>query len=179
MRSFIKPRKKKLLDEMSLLWLVFIIVVAAGLIIFGIVLHYKSSFYIKMLDSLGKENSAQIKTVQDLQQKIALVTAQGKLAQEVNTSNTALKESMQNLFDLIPDQITLTKVVMKRKALYLKGYTHSKESYTLLLEPPLKSIFTQSKVKFYRDAQGRLVFESLNTMEENSGELMTDANTSK
>ncbi len=179
MRSFIRPRKKKLLDDMSLLWLVFIIVVAVGLVIFGIVLHYKSSFYIRMLDSLGKENSTHVRQVQNLQQKIALITTQGKLVQEVESANVALKESMQNLFDLIPDQITLTRVVMDKNELYIKGYTRSRESYKLLLEPPLKSIFTRTEVKFYKAPDGRLVFESRNTIADNEMEQSADGNRSK
>ena len=164
MRSFIKPRKKKLFDDMSLLWVLFITLVTIGLIVFAVILHRKSSFYIKMLDNLGQRNGKQIKEVKSLQQRIAMITAQGKIYDEVNRSNIALKESMQNLFDLIPDQITLSKVVMKKESLYLKGYAASKEAYALLLEPPLKSIFTQTKVKFTRDAKGRLIFESLNSI---------------
>ena len=176
MRSFIRPRKKRLLDEMSLVWLLFIVAVAIGLIVFAIVLNYKSSFYIKMLDSLGQKNSAQVKVVKALEKKIALVKVQGQLAEEVAQSNRALKESMQNLFDLIPDQITLIKVVMKKNELYLKGYAASKDAYRLLLEPPLKSIFTKSMVKFEKDAKGCLVFESRNIMEEEHTQRSRDVN---
>lgn len=166
MRSFIRPRKKKLLDNMSLMWLIFIVLMALGLVIFSIMLHYKSSFYIKMLDNLGRENSLETKTLQKLNKRIALIVAQGKIYQEVNSSNIALKESMQNLFDLIPDQITLTRVVMKKESLYLKGYTQSKAAYRLLLEPPLKSVFASSRVRFMTDARGCLMFESFNSVED-------------
>ena len=164
LRSFIRPRKKRLLDNMTAMWLAFIVLIAAGLIIFGILLHYKSSFYIKMLEELHQKNGAAVQKVEKLQKKIALITMQNKLYHEVTNANTALKESIRNMFDLIPDQITLTKVVMEKKSLYLKGYTNTPESYTLLLEPPLKSIFTQTKVKFSRDEQGRTIFESYNTV---------------
>lgn len=179
MRSFIKPRKKRLFDEVSLLWIVFIVLVSVGLVVFGFLLRYKSSFYIKMLDNLQAKNSEQIKNVKLLQNKIMLIKTQGELQEEVNSSNIALKESMKNLFDLIPDQITLIKVVMNKNSLYMKGYTKSKEAYSLLLEPPLKSVFTQSKVKFERDANGALMFESLNTIEENNSEQLTHGKTDK
>jgi len=163
-RSFIQPRKKRLIDRMSSLWLGFIVLVALGLIVFGILIHYKSSFYIKMLDNLHQQNSSAMKKVKHLQKEATLMRMQGQLAQEVTKANGVLKESIQNMFDLIPDQITLTKVVMEKKSLYLKGYTDSKNSYTLLLEPPLKSIFTQTKVKFSKDSKGRTVFESYSTI---------------
>ncbi len=166
MRSFIKPRKKRLFDEVSLLWIVFIVLVSVGLILFGFLLRYKSSFYIRMLDNLQTKQSAQVKRVHALQKQIMLIKTQDALQKEVNSSNIALKESMKNLFDLIPDQITLQKVVMNKKSLYLKGYTHSKDAYYLLLEKPLKSIFTTSSVQFSQDRRGVLVFESLNSIEE-------------
>jgi Tfp pilus assembly protein PilN len=178
-RSFIKPRKKRLFDEVSLLWILFIVFVSVGLVLFGFLLRYKSSFYIKMLDNLQAKNSTQIKNVKQLQNEITLIKTQGELLREVNSSNNALKASMKNLFDLIPDQITLIKVVMDKKSLYLKGYTKSKEAYSLLLEPPLKSVFTKSKVKFERDDRGRLMFESLNTIEENQPKQVTDGSANK
>lgn len=178
MRSFIKPRKKRLLDNMSLMWLLFIFLMAAGLVAFSILLHYKSSFYIRMLDNLHQTNSKEREIVQKLNHRIALITTQGKIYQEVNSSNIAIKESMQNLFDLIPDQITLRKVVMKKKSLYLKGYTESKTAYKLLLEPPLKSVFTHSSVRFETDKKGCLMFESYNTIEDTIPE-QSDGNQSE
>jgi len=163
-RSFIQPRKKRLLDRMSSMWLGFILFVALGLIVFGILIHYKSSFYIKMLDNLHRQNSSKMKVVQRLEKEVMMIRMQGQLAEEVAKSNKVLKESIRNMFDLIPDQITLTKVIMEKKSLFLKGYTDSKSSYTLLLEPPLKSIFTQTKVKFSKDVRGRMVFESYSTI---------------
>jgi len=163
-RSFIAPRKKRLLDRMSTLWLGFIILVAAGLVVFGTLIHYKSSFYIKMLDNLHQKNSSKIKSVKALEKNVTLVKMQGELAEEVTKANSVMRESIQNMFDLIPDQITLTKVVMEKESLYLKGYTDSKESYTLLLEPPLKSIFMKTKVRFSKDERGRTLFESFSTI---------------
>jgi Tfp pilus assembly protein PilN len=151
---------------MSSLWLGFIIFIAVGLLIFGILIHYKSSFYIKMLDNLQQNNSSSIKKVKTLQKDITLIQMQGKLYKEVLEANNILKESIQNMFDLIPDQITLQKVVMEKKSLFLRGYTDSAESYKLLLEPPLKSIFTQTKVKFSKDEKGRMIFESFSSIDE-------------
>ncbi len=165
MHSFIKPRKKKLFDDMTTLWLFFIIIVSTGLLIFGFIIFYKSSFYIKMLDPLEKNNTKYTQIVKQLNNNIALINMQVTLDKDVKETNIILKQSMKNLFDLIPDQITLTSVVMQKKSLLLKGYTNAVESYTLLLEPPLKSIFTKSIVKFSKDKQGHVIFESYNSMD--------------
>ena len=176
-RSFIQPRKKRLLDRMSTLWLGFIILIAIGLLVFGILIHYKSSFYIKMLDNLHQDNSSEIKKVKDLQKQVTLIEMQGTLHKEVLSANNVLKESIQNMFDLIPDQITLQKVIMEKNSLYLKGYTDTTESYKLLLEPPLKSIFTQTKVKFSKDESGKIFFESFSSIDEQVS--LEDINESK
>ncbi len=174
MRSFIKPRKKKLFDDMTTMWLAFIVLVSIALMVFGGVIYYKSSFYIKMIDSLKENNAKKTYIVNHLKDNISLIQMQASLDKDVKETNRILKQSMKNLFDLIPDQITLTKVVMQKKSLLLCGYTNSIDSYTLLLEPPLKSIFTKSIVKFSQDGKGHTLFESFNTMD-----VLKDQNVSR
>lgn len=169
MHSFIKPRKKKLLDDMSSLWLIFIGLMSVGLIGFGIYINYKSSFYIKMLEERSLNNDKLKKKVHDLKSDIQIINMQKELFDEVTSTNLLLKESVKNLFDLVPDQITLTNVIMEKDSLVLKGYAISKESYMLLLEPPLKSIFDESKVTFSTNERGFFQFVSKNSMQKNRG----------
>jgi len=169
MRSFIKPRKKKLLDDMSSLWLIFIGLMSVGLIGFGIYINYKSSFYIKMLEERNISNNKLKKKVKDLKSDIQIIKMQKELYDEVTSTNLLLKESVKNLFDLVPDQITLTNVIMEKDSLILKGYAISKESYMLLLEPPLKSIFDESKVTFSTNDKGFFQFVSKNSIQKNRG----------
>ena len=83
-----------------------------------------------------------------------------------------MKNSIKNLFDLVPDQITLTKEVMEKDLLNLEGITQTKDTYRLLLEPPLKSIFNTSKVDFTFNRQiGKYLFKSINSVSEESKEL--------
>jgi hypothetical protein len=169
MHSFIKPRKKKLLDDMSSLWLIFIGLMSAGLIGFGIFINYKSSFYIKMLEERSLSNEKLNKKVHDLKSDIQIINMQKELYDEVTSTNLLLKESVKNLFDLVPDQITLTNVIMEKDSLVLKGYAISKESYMLLLEPPLKSIFDETKVTFSTNERGFFQFVSQNSIQKNRG----------
>ncbi len=169
MRSFIKPRKKKLLDDLSTLWIIFIVLISLGLIVFGVYINYKSSFYIKMLEE-GDQNSVQLsKKVNSIENDIQIYSMQKELLDEVKKSNLTLKNSVKNLFDLVPDQITLTDVIMEKNSLILKGYSASKESYTLLLEPPLKSIFDESRVNFSSHPKGYYQFVSKNSMIDGKG----------
>ncbi len=169
MRSFIKPRKKKLLDDLSTLWIIFIVLISLGLIVFGVYINYKSSFYIKMLETSTKENTNLSKKVNNLKNDIQICNMQKELLDEVKKSNLTLKKSVKNLFDLVPDQITLTNVIMEKNSLELKGYSASKESYTLLLEPPLKSIFDESRVNFSSNSKGYYQFVSKNNMINSKG----------
>ncbi len=169
MLSFIKPRKKKLLDDMSSLWLIFIGLMSAGLIGFGIYINYKSSFYIKMLEDRENSNEILSKKVHSIESDIQILNMQKELYQEVESTNIIIKESVKNLFDLVPDQITLTDVVMERDSLTLKGYAISKETYSLLLEPPLKSIFDESLVSFSTNQRGFFQFVSKNSMQRSKG----------
>ncbi|HIP02038.1 MAG TPA: hypothetical protein EYG75_00815 [Campylobacterales bacterium] len=169
MLSFIKPRKKKLLDDMSSLWLIFIGLMSAGLIGFGIYINYKSSFYIKMLEDSENNNKILGKKVYAIKSDIQIFNMQKELYQEVTSTNLIIKESVKNLFDLVPDQITLTDVAMEKNSLILKGYAISKETYFLLLEPPLKSIFDESRVSFSTNKKGFFQFFSKNSMQKSKG----------
>ena len=169
MRSFIKPRKKKLLDDMSSLWLMFIGLMSAGLIGFGVYINYKSSFYIKMLENSNHENTTLSKSVHSISSDMQILNMQKELYSEVKSTNLTLKESIKNLFDLVPDQITLTDVTMAKDSLVLKGYARTKDSYTLLLEPPLKSIFDESLVNFSTNKKGYFQFVSKNSMQKPEG----------
>ncbi len=162
MHSFIKPRKKRLMDEMSSLWIVFISLMSIGLVGFGVYVNYKSSFYIKMLEENSQKHQVLDKKVKGLKSDIQIFSMQKELSYEVLSSNLLLKNSIKNLFDLVPNEVTLEKVVMEKYALELQGYARSKESYRLLLEPPLKSIFDESLVKFSINKKGFFQFVSHN-----------------
>jgi hypothetical protein len=59
---------------------------------------------------------------------------------------------------------------MEKDSLVLKGYARAKDSYTLLLEPPLKSIFDESLVSFSTNKKGYFQFVSKNNMQKSKGE---------
>ncbi len=167
MLSFTTPRKKSLIDKVTWLWLSFVVIMLISLASFGFFLKYQTSFYEDMLSGTKLTNSNYNNSVSSLDKELKIVYMKKALNNEVRSSNALLKESIKNLFDLVPDQITLNEVAMKKDALFIKGFTPTKDSYKLLLEPPLKSIFNESKVTFsFNSKIGKYQFESMNTINE-------------
>ncbi len=167
MHSYKTPRKKPLFSKDSLLWIMFVSVTFLALVGFGSYLYYKSSKYQAKLTAVESSNKVLSKSVISYEKEMKILKMQSLLSQEVKSSNMLLKNSIKNLFDLVPDQVTLTKVVMEKYTLHLEGTTHTKDTYRLLLEPPLKSIFSTSKVSFkFNGAIGKYEFISINSMHE-------------
>ncbi len=171
MHSYKTPRKKPLFSKDSLLWMMFVSVIFLALVVFGSYLYYKSSGYQDKLTKVESSNKILSESVISYEKEMKILKMQSVLSQEVKSSNMLLKNSIKNLFDLVPDQITLTKVVMEKYMLHLEGTTHTKDTYRLLLEPPLKSIFNTSKVNFkFNGLIGKYEFTSINSMSEDGQE---------
>jgi len=163
--SFIQPRKKAILDTLSSSWLVFIAIVVAILVAFNYFISYKTSFYIKMLENSSQDITKQKQSFESIKNEYKILKMQQELFNDIQSSNMMLKNSIKNLFDLIPDQITLNKVFMEDNRLILYGETPSKNAYNMLLDPPLRSIFSKSQVKFYLKKKGWYNFVSTNKIE--------------
>lgn len=171
MHSYKTPRKKPLFSRDSLLWIFFVSVIFVSLVGFGSFLHYKSSVYKGKLIEIESSNNLLSESVISYEKEMKILNMQSVLSQEITASNRLLKNSIKNLFDLVPDQITLTKVVMEKDLLNLEGTTHTKDTYRLLLEPPLKSIFNSSKVNFtFNRLIGKYEFKSINSVREDGEE---------
>ncbi len=164
-KSFVNPRKRPVVDSFSWLWVGFISFILASLIGYAMYLKSQSSFYIKMLDNNNPKVNNASSSVSQLQKKMEIYKLETSMHKGVIQSNELLKSSIKNLFDLVPDQITLTSVVMEKESLIIKGITKNKDSYNLLLLPPLKSIFNDSKVSFSHMPNGQYSFESINKID--------------
>lgn len=82
---------------------------------------------------------------------------------DIKTSNMLLKDNIANIFAIVPDQVTLTKVEVNGNCLVLYGYASSKEIFNLHLMPALKSIFTTSETSFASSNNG-VKFISVNKL---------------
>jgi len=160
--SFIIPRKKQLFSMFSKIWIIFILATVVLITIFNFFVIYKASDF--KTGILSEENNKKIleQKIDDADEKIGFILRQKAVAEEIYANNTILKDSMKNLFDLVPDQITLNKVIMEEDSLIIYGTTPTKDTYNFLLSAPLKSIFHTSNTIFYLKDDGWYSFVSTN-----------------
>jgi len=160
--SFTEPNKKELIDTATKMWLGFIIFVVLFLFGFDFLIKYKiNSLQKQRIENQSKIAELKVK-IKDLQKNIEFLNKEKAKAEDIYASNTILKNSIKNLFDLVPDQITLSKVIMKKDSLTLYGITPSKDTFNFLLGSPLKSIFQSSNTIFYLNDNGWYRFVSMN-----------------
>ena len=164
--SFIKPKLKPILSLFSLIWI--------SLIGFISVVCLIVNFSIKILSYNLKEatNENQV-SYDEYNRRIAIIKEHTKNLSEqqdeiesILATNQALKRSLQNIYDIVPDTVTLDFVKLDKNSLEIRGQTPSKEAFTLLMEAPLKSIFTKTKTTFYQLPNGWLNFTSISTSED-------------
>ena len=164
--SFIQPKLKPILSLFSLIWI--------SLIGFISVVCLIVNFSIKILSYNLKEatNENQV-SYDEYNRRIAIIKEHIKNLSEqqdeiesILATNQALKRSLQNIYDIVPDTVTLDFVKLDKNSLEIRGQTPSKEAFTLLMEAPLKSIFTKTKTTFYQLPNGWLNFTSISTSED-------------
>jgi cell division protein FtsL len=174
--SFITPRKKYLISQDTRVWFTFLSTIVVIIIAFYSFLLFKTA----QVDGDVAENHQKVKDLRfeitRVEKEINWINEQKRFAEEIYSNNSVIKNSIKNLFDLIPAQITLTSVVMHKEELIVQGITPSKDIYNFLLAVPLKSIFTNSSVEFYRMKNGNYTFRSVNVFEKviNTKEILGD-----
>ena len=160
--SFIHPKPKKRIDQESRILAIFLGVTLLLIVSFsGFILLKKRSMEREIV-TMKKETVALKKKSERFKVEIARIERIAQKYEMINTNNTLLKESIQNLFDLVPDQITLTKALLDKEGLVLYGVTPSKDVYNYLLLAPLKSVFQRNVTTFYPLKNGWWKFVSVN-----------------
>lgn len=163
--SFIKARPKQIMSpEMKLV-----------LFFFGMTLFMLLSTYaFLLLKTIGFQNDMErlagetelLRTeMAEMDKKIAFIEKEAAHAEQVHTSNIVLKESIKNLFDLVPERITLSQAELGEEKLVLYGVTPNKEIYEFLLHAPLRSIFHRTYSSFYPIDNGWYRFVSTNYLD--------------
>jgi hypothetical protein len=161
-QSFIAPRKKHFFSLFSKLWIVFITLMVTFIMVFDGYIALESASFKEGIVRLNAEREMLELKIDEDDEAIGLILRQKALAEEIFSNNTLLKESLKNLFDLVPDQITLQKVQMERNALIIYGVTPTQDTFNFLLAAPLKSIFHTSQTTFYLTPKGWFNFVSIN-----------------
>ncbi|MBN1840521.1 MAG: hypothetical protein JW802_10825 [Campylobacterales bacterium] len=162
MRSFIAPRPKPFLSLFSKMWIVFIALMSLFMLMFNFYIVFEMRSFKQGMIDLTKEREMLEVKIDENDAMIGSILRQKALAEDIFSNNTLLKDSMNNLFDLVPDQITLKKVEMQKDSLILYGISPTQDAFNFLLAAPLKSIFHTSQTTFYLTKEGWYNFVSIN-----------------
>lgn len=163
--SFIKPKLKPLFSSLTKLWLGFIGVIVLVMLIFNTLISLKLHSMKKEISSMKNSQESFDKKSMIADIRTEKILFQKGMVEDIYASNEMLKASINNLFDLVPDQITLSKVLMEQNSLILYGTTPSKDTYNFLLASPLRSIFNTSNTVFYLNKMGWYRFVSTNKIQ--------------
>ena len=165
-RSYIKPRSRQILsDEIQLVLLFFTISIAMLFLTYGF-LKLKIYTFEASITRIEAKKVELKSSITKMQHQINIIQQESDRAEKIVTENSVLKESIKNLFDLVPDRITLMQVELSKNSLILKGTTPSKDVYEFLLQAPLRSIFNNTYTSFYQTDNGWLSFVSTNTIDD-------------
>lgn len=161
--SFIRPRRKPILNLFSRIWIAF------GSFSVGIIiLVYFLSFYEVLSLKTKLENKRQnynrmVKEIFTAKENIKEYTKEAIKANSIINANQTLDISIRNLFKLVPPSIVFSELLIYDDKLVIKGATPTKEAFTTLLETPLKSVFVSSKTDFFKLDNGWYDFINTNT----------------
>jgi len=174
--SYIKPRKKTpFTTDVQLITTFFSITVIMLLATYAFLL-FKDYSFSKERKELITSRLALEKNIEDMDNKIAYIKKQKAVAQKIHTQNMVLKDSIANLFDLVPERITLSRAELLQNGLVLYGVTPNKDVYNFMLQAPLRSIFQKSYTSFYPAQNGWLQFVSTNYINEDENEELNSEN---
>ncbi|ADN08594.1 hypothetical protein [Sulfurimonas autotrophica] len=174
--SYIKPRKKTpITPELQIIFTFFAITLIMLFTTYAFLL-YKDYTFEKDKRTII-ENKKELKAnTEHMQKQISFIQKQKALAEKVFTQNMVLKDSIANLFDLVPQRITLSRVKLLKNGLILYGITPNKDVYNFMLQAPLRSIFHKTYSSFYPAKNGWLMFVSTNYMDESQIEELDSEN---
>ena len=164
--SYIQPRKKSALTpEMQLLLIFFSMSILMLFLTYAFLL-FKDYRFAKDKQMIVSEVLHLDDEISKMKTSITFIEQESALAEKVYTQNTVLKDSIANLFDLVPQRITLSEAKLLENGLILYGITPNKDVYNFMLQAPLRSIFHKTYSSFYPAENGWLRFVSTNYVED-------------
>ncbi|MDP3022862.1 MAG: hypothetical protein Q8N32_06495 [Sulfuricurvum sp.] len=124
--SLITPRRKKVISGEIQLALFFFMVSIAMVVGTYLFLSYKTYEFKSQHASIGKRIENLNEKTYILEKNIEDIEAAIRLDEGITTNNIVMKESIRNLFDLVPDKITLTRAELGAKSLVLSHYSQQR-----------------------------------------------------
>ena len=164
--SYVTPRNKTAItQEVQLLLSFFTITILMLLFTYTFLLYKNYSFAKDKQETLIEQANVE-QSLQSMKKSIAFIESQKMLSEKVYTQNSVLKDSITNLFDLVPLRITLSEAKLLKNGLILYGITPNKDVYNFMLQAPLRSIFHRTYSSFYPAQNGWYRFVSTNYVDE-------------
>ncbi len=163
--SFTAPRPKSIVSKLSKIWIFYTILSVAIIYIGGIYLRIETNIFQSDTQITEDNMDAQDEKISIINKNTEQLQYEINLEQINKNYNYELQNALSKLFDLIPDQITITQISLEEDKLILKGITPTREIYSFLLQAPLKSIFTTSRVDFFPLPNGWFNFTSISTLD--------------
>ncbi|MBW6489151.1 hypothetical protein [Sulfurimonas sp.] len=172
--SYIKPRYKTVFTKDTQLLLTFFSVTLFMLFSTYAFLLFRDYRFAQEVADINMQKNELRGGILKMSGEIATIEKQALLAEKVFTKNSVLKDSITNLFDLVPSRITLSEAKIMEDGLILYGITPNKDVYNFMLQAPLRSIFHRTYSSFYPEKNGWLRFVSTNYIDE--GEEIVNEN---
>lgn len=163
--SFTQPLPKSIISHLTKIWIFYIMLSVGMIYAYGIYLNYQ----IKTVKSLAEISSVDMNTQDEFINRTNENMRQMRYEIELEALNKTYNDDVNiallKLFELIPKPITINYIQLEENSLTLKGITPSRENYKFLLEAPLKSTFSKSRVDFFALSNGWFNFTSISTVE--------------
>ena len=176
MYSCIAPRKKSAFTEEIQLLLSFCTITILMLFFTYTFLLYKNYAFVSDQNRKVEQKAELEQSIEKMKKKIRYIEKQELLSEKIYTQNSVLKDSISNLFDLVPTRITLSEAKLLKNGLILYGIAPNKDIYNFMLQAPLRSIFHRTYSSFYPAKNGWLRFVSTNYIDETDDMEVSDEN---
>ncbi|ARR03529.1 MULTISPECIES: hypothetical protein [Campylobacter] len=174
--SFIKPKIKPLFSIFTKIWLWAMIILSILSIFWAIFLGVKIYIVNSNSQDLQAQYDEKLKAIDSIKEQTKITLIKRDMTLDIYNKNAILNKSLMNLFNLVPDGVTLNSVYLDNELLKIKGVTPTKDHFKLLFEAPLKSIFAVSNTTFYQLPNGWYNFVSINKIDATQMENLTDEN---
>lgn len=174
--SFIKPKIKPLFSIFTKIWLWAMIILSILSIFWAIFLGAKIYIVNSNSQDLQAQYDEKLKAIDSIKEQTKITLIKRDMTLDIYNKNAILNKSLMNLFNLVPDGVTLNSVYLDNELLKIKGVTPTKDHFKLLFEAPLKSIFAVSNTTFYQLPNGWYNFVSINKIGATQMENLTDEN---
>lgn len=174
--SFIKPKIKPLFSIFTKIWLWAMIILSILSIFWAIFLGAKIYIVNSNSQDLQAQYDEKLKAIDSIKEQTKITLIKRDMTLDIYNKNAILNKSLMNLFNLVPDGVTLNSVYLDNELLKIKGVTPTKDHFKLLFEAPLKSIFAVSNTTFYQLPNEWYNFVSINKIDATQMENLTDEN---